>query len=640
MKRVMIVLGVVTVLVSSMIVGYGGGEKKYIGKYVSEDTVFDMSSMSQIYQVLEIKKDGTWEILPNLWGESSTGEWKVDKDGIVLYAGRSRIPKIIGEIEGNLLIDRLSGETFVRQEKEEGPYLIATPDQLNNVRNLLDKHFKQIADIDLSGYKNWEPIGVFVVWGGPKNKPFTGTYDGNDYKITNLTINRPETDQVGLFGYLSSNSTIKNVALETVNVTGKVSVGGLVGWNTGDITDSYATGKVTGDYRVGGLVGYNYLGDITDSYATGKVTGKDYVGGLVGDSYGTITDSYYDKNTTGQDDTGKGIPKTTSEMMQQSTFENWDFDNTWAIDEGKSYPYKTVKVVFEEKEEQESFLIPLEEGTYEKAQGFKGTVYEGLFHLGRDYCVKKAGENKDGSLHGTTVYPIGEGIVVDLRFNKYPAKDPEKWKNGDGVGNYVTINHGNSIVAVYMHLAKVEVSRDQKVTAQTPLGEAGDIILHPEVTGKMCPHLHLEIRKNGVISLHVPPNQRYGYISQDGTTKIVERERIENVLEWIDLNFYDSDSILATRKASPKVEPEVKVVNESEIVPDKKVYTVQVGTFSAEGDALNLAKEIKSKGYQTYVIKGKTLYKVQVGEFKSYQEAQNISQKLKELGYPIFITTR
>ena len=91
---------------------------------------------------------------------------------------------------------------------------------------------------------------------------------------------------------------------------------------------------------------------------------------------------------------------------------------------------------------------------------------------------------------------------------------------------------------------------------------------------------------------------------------------------------------------TPKVEPEVKVVKESEIVTEKKVYTVQVGAFSAERNALNLAKEIKDKGYQTYVVKGKTLYKVQVGEFKNYQEAQNISQKLKELGYPIFITTK
>jgi len=91
---------------------------------------------------------------------------------------------------------------------------------------------------------------------------------------------------------------------------------------------------------------------------------------------------------------------------------------------------------------------------------------------------------------------------------------------------------------------------------------------------------------------------------------------------------------------TPKVEPEVKAVKESEIVSDKKVYTVQVGAFSKEINAQNLAKEIKSKGYQTYIVKGKNLYKVQVGEFKNYKEAQNISQKLKELGYPIFVTNR
>ncbi|OGD15818.1 hypothetical protein A2V47_01400 [Candidatus Atribacteria bacterium RBG_19FT_COMBO_35_14] len=91
---------------------------------------------------------------------------------------------------------------------------------------------------------------------------------------------------------------------------------------------------------------------------------------------------------------------------------------------------------------------------------------------------------------------------------------------------------------------------------------------------------------------------------------------------------------------TPKIEPEVKVVKESEIVSDKKVHTVQVGAFSTEQNAQNLAKEIRDKGYQTYVVKGKTLYKVQVGEFKSYEEAQNISQKLKESGYPIFVTTR
>lgn len=91
---------------------------------------------------------------------------------------------------------------------------------------------------------------------------------------------------------------------------------------------------------------------------------------------------------------------------------------------------------------------------------------------------------------------------------------------------------------------------------------------------------------------------------------------------------------------TPKVEPKAEVIKESEISSEKKVYTVQVGAFSTEKNAQNLAQEIRDKGYQTYVVKGKTLYKVQVGEFKSNEEAQNISQKLKELGYPFFITSR
>ena len=89
-----------------------------------------------------------------------------------------------------------------------------------------------------------------------------------------------------------------------------------------------------------------------------------------------------------------------------------------------------------------------------------------------------------------------------------------------------------------------------------------------------------------------------------------------------------------------KVEPEVTVVKESEIVSDKKMYTIQVGAFSKEMSAQNLAKEIRDKGYQTDVVKGKTLYKVQVGEFKTSEEANAISEKLKKLGYEIWITTR
>jgi len=108
MKRV---LFMVAILVLGTIIDCGKSENKYVGKYVSEQTVFDPSSMKQVHQILEIKKDGTWAISPG----GSGGEWKIDKDGIVLYVGKSRIPEIIGQIEGKKLINRLRGESFVKQ---------------------------------------------------------------------------------------------------------------------------------------------------------------------------------------------------------------------------------------------------------------------------------------------------------------------------------------------------------------------------------------------------------------------------------------------------------------------------------------------------------------------------------------------
>lgn len=85
--------------------------KKYFGTYISENR----------RETLEIEPDGTYTLeirsehgyLPaqNLWGE-----WKIDEDGIVLYVERTRFPRIIGQIKGNTLIDRLGGDVFIRDE--------------------------------------------------------------------------------------------------------------------------------------------------------------------------------------------------------------------------------------------------------------------------------------------------------------------------------------------------------------------------------------------------------------------------------------------------------------------------------------------------------------------------------------------
>ena len=162
--------------------------------------------------------------------------------------------------------------------------------------------------------EGWQPIGVVSA--------FSGQFEGNSYTISNLYINSSGTlvtglrDIIsdlsdlssgalvtGLFGYTGSEAEIANVGLLNVNITGRQSVGvrhsvgSLVGWSDGRVTNSYATGSVTGTEiddtdGIGGLVGLN-RGTITDSYATSSVIGdSSRVGGLVGWNFGTITDSY------------------------------------------------------------------------------------------------------------------------------------------------------------------------------------------------------------------------------------------------------------------------------------------------------------------------------------------------------------
>jgi hypothetical protein len=210
-----------------------------------------------------------------------------------------------------------------------------------------------------------------------------GEFDGNGHKVWNMSFNFDFISPVGLFGCLAPSGELTGVGAENVNTTGHVAVGGLVGWNAGNLSNSYATGSVTGDAQVGGLVGWNdysigfgpnssnvsnsysstsvtgnkYVGglvgknrgDVTKSYSTGSVTGTEVVGGLVGDNYGSVGNSYstslvagddvyvgglvgfsgysgavsgsfWDTETSGTHISAGGWGKTTAEMQDIATF--------------------------------------------------------------------------------------------------------------------------------------------------------------------------------------------------------------------------------------------------------------------------------------------------------------------------------
>ncbi|MCK4979101.1 MAG: hypothetical protein KAS62_01835, partial [Candidatus Delongbacteria bacterium] len=191
-------------------------------------------------------------------------------------------------IQNNIMVGLFSGG----EGTEAFPYEIATAEQLNNVRKYKSSYYLQIADIDLGVLpwnvgEGWEPIG-------DSTAPFSGNYDGGEYIIYNLSINRNLSNTVGFFG--SANSAfISNVFLQNTYVIGNDNTGGLLGSsNSSTITNCYTLGEVTGNKNTGGLVGYNFRADITESYTDCEVMGNENTGGFVGLNYNlSKTDNCY-----------------------------------------------------------------------------------------------------------------------------------------------------------------------------------------------------------------------------------------------------------------------------------------------------------------------------------------------------------
>ena len=219
----------------------------------------------------------------------------------------------------------------------EDPYLISTAEDMNAIGaepNDWDAHFLLVNDIDLSAYTGRQ----FNIIGNHSN-PFTGVFDGNDHTISSFTYGTNNTWYIGLFGYIyGANAVIKDLTLVTPDVNaagdsdnvgclvgrlvsgtitgcaiegGSVSgkdwwTGGLVGYNSGTISNCYSSVSVSGGgMYTGGLVGGNYgPGTISNCYAEGSVSGNYDTGGLVGLNAGQITCCRSDADVSGSDEIG------------------------------------------------------------------------------------------------------------------------------------------------------------------------------------------------------------------------------------------------------------------------------------------------------------------------------------------------
>ena len=192
------------------------------------------------------------------------------------------------------------------------PYQISNICQLQNIAadditadgvaytNLLDKSYILTENIDATYTSNWDSGKGFNPVGHDNNSNdgdgFDGTFDGANFTLSNLTINRSAEDYIGVFGY--NLGTIKDITVDSVNITGKDSVGGLVGENFGTINNSNVSGNVEGNNDIGGLVGVN-SGNIENSNSSGSVEGTSNVAGFVGRNDGTINDGSFSGNVKG-----------------------------------------------------------------------------------------------------------------------------------------------------------------------------------------------------------------------------------------------------------------------------------------------------------------------------------------------------
>lgn len=146
----------------------------------------------------------------------------------------------------------------------------------------LDGSYVLTADLDLSGYENWTPIGG--------ESPFSGIFDGQGHVISHLTY-RGENTRVGLFGWINERGQVKNLGLEqvSISVTGGYDdyyVGGIVGQfeNTyttscrAELCNCYVTGEITADLDygsnlwLGGLAG-ELAADASDCFNLAAVSG-------------------------------------------------------------------------------------------------------------------------------------------------------------------------------------------------------------------------------------------------------------------------------------------------------------------------------------------------------------------------------
>ena len=178
---------------------------------------------------------------------------------------------------------------------------------INSSSTTLAASYQMEADLNFMSLP-WSPIG-----GSSSINAFKGSFDGNNHKIQNINVDIDGA--AGVFGLLSSTPTaryIRNLTIESGNISGTQAAGGIVGAVEGygvtiENCQNYAMVTCSGAGGAGGIIGEDGSNCCTISNCKNYgdiISGTEYAGGLAGNTkkvensqnYGMIvveTDVYF-----------------------------------------------------------------------------------------------------------------------------------------------------------------------------------------------------------------------------------------------------------------------------------------------------------------------------------------------------------
>ncbi len=192
------------------------------------------------------------------------------------------------------------------------------------------KEIELLADIDLSEFQEWTPIGAVesvtngnYAGGYNGGVAFKGVFDGGGHTIRGFkpTVKVPANGTFGLFGVLDG-ATVRNLNIETdlnISADGQADAGVLAGTAiSSTIQNVKVNGKITsagtGDskrFALGGIAGFVFntgsgtstIKDCTTNLIVNADCGKNTANGAAGAMYGGIAGFV----TTSQDDSANNI---------------------------------------------------------------------------------------------------------------------------------------------------------------------------------------------------------------------------------------------------------------------------------------------------------------------------------------------